>query len=174
MDWGGVVNGAGTTYVLDTNVFVEAYQRYYALDLCPGFWTSLEYHVGDGRVHSIDRVKAEIAPGDDLRVWVDQTPEGMFASTAAADVVARFADIMAWVQAGDFMEAAKAEFATIADGWLVAYAAINAHTVVTHEVIHPDARRRVPIPNICAKFGVQYANTFDMLRDCGIQFDWGP
>jgi len=25
-------------YILDANVFIEAYKRYYAFDLCPGFW----------------------------------------------------------------------------------------------------------------------------------------
>ena len=31
----------GKRYVLDANVFIEAHQRYYALDVCPGFWLAL-------------------------------------------------------------------------------------------------------------------------------------
>ena len=31
-------------FVLDTNIFIEAHRRYYAQDLCPGFWECLRYH----------------------------------------------------------------------------------------------------------------------------------
>lgn len=43
-------------YVLDANVFIEAARRYYAFDLAPRFWESLEHHAANGRVRSIDRV----------------------------------------------------------------------------------------------------------------------
>ena len=29
-------------YLLDTNVFIEAKNRYYAFDIAPGFWTWLD------------------------------------------------------------------------------------------------------------------------------------
>jgi len=29
-------------YLLDANVYIEAHQRYYGMDLCPGFWRWLE------------------------------------------------------------------------------------------------------------------------------------
>lgn len=32
---------APVVYALDTNVFIEAHRRYYALDLCPEFWECL-------------------------------------------------------------------------------------------------------------------------------------
>jgi hypothetical protein len=33
---------AGTEkYLLDSNVFIEAYRRYYSFDICPGFWDCL-------------------------------------------------------------------------------------------------------------------------------------
>ena len=38
----------GEVYLLDTNVFVEAYRRYYGLDLCPGFWDSLTHFCEEG------------------------------------------------------------------------------------------------------------------------------
>ena len=162
-----------TVFALDANVFIEAHRRYYAMDLCPGFWDCLEHHCGSERILSIDRVRAEIKDGDELARWVARAPTSLFASTADANVVRVFGDLMRWVQGHPgFMEAAKAEFARAADGWLVAFASVYGATVVTHEVFKANAQRRVPIPNICREFGVAYVNTFDMLRALEVRFGW--
>ncbi len=78
---------------------------------------------------------------------------------------------MGWVQAQDqFSDAAKADFAAGADGWLVAYARAKEHIVVTHEVLDPSIRRKVPIPNVCEAFNMEYRDTFEMLRQLGVRF----
>jgi hypothetical protein len=78
---------------------------------------------------------------------------------------------MTWVQAqNQFSPPAKADFANGADGWLVAYARAKGCVVVTQEVPAPDARRKVPIPNVCQAFDVPFVNTFEMLRALGVQF----
>jgi len=83
-------------------------------------------------------------------------------------VIAAFREIMTWVQSQDqFTPAAKTQFATCADGWLVAYARVHGGTVVTHERPSADAKNRVKIPNVCDAFTVPYANTYDMLRGLG-------
>ena len=43
--------GSDLQYILDANVFIEAYKRYYAFDLCPGFWRSIE-HCGCNRMNA--------------------------------------------------------------------------------------------------------------------------
>jgi hypothetical protein len=43
-------------------------------------------------------------------------------------------------------------------------------TVVTGEAANAAIRRRVPIPNVCDAFGVNWINTFDMLRALGAVF----
>ncbi len=78
---------------------------------------------------------------------------------------------MNWVYAQpQFTDAAKAEFASVADGWVLAYASGNGLVVVTHEQFAPDARRKVPIPNVCVEFDIEYMSTFEMLRDLGEKF----
>ena len=77
---------------------------------------------------------------------------------------------MTWVQGQDqFSDAAKADFARGADGWLVAYAKAKGCIVVTLETINLDIKRKVPIPNVCQAFGVQFVDTFEMLRRLGVQ-----
>jgi hypothetical protein len=163
------------TYVLDANVFIEAKRRYYALDLCPGFWDALLWHQVQGAIGSIDRVRAELLRGgDDLTDWVERTmPAVCFASTDSQDVVDRFGEIVAWVQAQpQFLPAAKAESARSADAWLIAYAKVTGRILVTHEVLAPGAQKNVPMPNVCEAFGVPYLDTFEMLRSLQTRFTW--
>lgn len=160
------------TYVLDANVFIEASRRYYAFDLAPRFWESLLQHAASGRVRSIDRVKQELERGkDELAKWIEDNFSDALGSTDKTNVIQSFSEIMTWVQAqSQFSEAAKADFANGADGWLVAYAKAQGGVVVTQEVPALDARRKVPIPNVCRAFNVPFVDTFEMLRRLGVQF----
>lgn len=72
----------------------------------------------------------------------------------------------------DFTDAAKAEFAGGADGWLVAYGAVHDLIVVTHETHQANQRRKVKVPNACEQFGVEWLDTFEMLRQLEVQFNW--
>lgn len=71
-----------------------------------------------------------------------------------------------------FLLDAKTDFAQGADGWLISFAKVHGHTVVTHETYNPYARRKVSIPNICQDFNVEYSDTFAMLRKLNIRFKW--
>ena len=162
-------------YVLDANVFIQAHRRWYTFDICPGFWLALLHHHKAGRIVSIDRVRKEIVAGDALADWAkDEAPSSLFASTADQAVASQFAAMMRWVQAqAQFRLEAKAEFAQEPDGWVAAYAKTHSdHVVVTHEEFSPDAKKRVPLPNVCRQFGVNYIDTFLMLKDLKVQFQF--
>lgn len=158
-------------YVLDANVFIQAHRRHYAFDICPGFWDLLVKQHSARTVCSIDKIREEIAAGqdgDELKKWVKnkQSLDGFFKGTEDREVLAAFRKMMSWVQNHlGFTSVAKAEFADSADSWLVAYAAANGLAVVTHEEFDDQVRKRVPIPNLCAQFGVDYLDTFQMLRE---------
>jgi Domain of unknown function (DUF4411) len=159
-------------FVLDTNVFIEAHQRYYPFDVCPGFWRALIHQHEAARVFSIDRVKKELNDGKDrLSDWAnDRAPKGFFKQTADRAVIECFQTMVTQVSGEDqYLEVAKRDFAAVADGWLVAYAKENGLTVVTQEVYDPGAKKKVPIPNLCELYGVQCINTFAMLRTLEIK-----
>ena len=79
---------------------------------------------------------------------------------------------MTWSQGqAQFTDAAKAEFASVADGWLVAYALAKGCVVVTLEQFDAKIRRRVKVPNACQAFGVKYVDTFQMMRELGVRVD---
>lgn len=160
-------------FLLDANVFIEAHRRYYALDLCPGFWECLSYHARQRRLSSIDRVQAEIRGSDALSRWVRGAPDELFVSSADPEVASTFKEMMTWVhQNSQFWLQAKSEFAVAADGWLAAYAKIHGAVVVTQEAASLNVKRRVPLPNVCDQFGVVTRDTFTMLRELEVRFDW--
>ena len=68
------------------------------------------------------------------------------------------------------MPYAKTEFASGADGWLIAYAKVNDCVLVTQEVLRPNVKNKVPIPNVCRAFSVPYIDTFEMIRALGIKW----
>lgn len=58
-------------FIIDTNVLIEAYQRYYSFDIAPIFWDSILKEIKNGNIIIIDRVANEIEKGDDkLKNWV--------------------------------------------------------------------------------------------------------
>jgi hypothetical protein len=44
--------------------------------------------------------------------------------------------------------------------------------VVTQETHEPNKQNNVKIPNACEQFGVQWADTFRMLRALEVKFAW--
>lgn len=160
-------------YILDANVFIEAANRYYAFDLVPAFWESLINHSNSGQVRSIDHVKNECSRlNNELTGWVEEQFNHAFESTDEPEIVQKYAEIMNWVDdQPQFTDAAKADFAMGADGWLIAFAIVNDYVLVTHEVYSKDGKNRVKIPNVCRAFNDKTCiNTFVMLRELGVQF----
>ena len=160
-------------YLLDANVFVEAKDRYYGFDICPGFWASLIAQNESKRVFSIDKIENELRGQDDqITTWMNsQASESFFKKTQDQAVVRKYGELVKWVYAQpQFSAGARDEFARAADGWVVAFAAVNGMIVVTHEQYRPDAKSRVLIPNVCVEFEVKYVNTFEMLHALNERF----
>ena len=158
--------------MLDANVFMAAWRDHYPIDLYPGFWQCLDRYSREGRLLSVDRVRAEILSPDDLIGWVNENWADSFVFSGETEVVDIFKEMQTWVQANrQYSPAARDEFARAADGWLAAYAKIHNAVVVTNEVFDPGIKRRVPIPNLCKQFNITYDSTVGMLRGLGVRFD---
>lgn len=81
-----------------------------------------------------------------------------------------YREIINWaVMQPQYTEAAKAEFASVADSWLIATAKTYNCVLVTHEVFDENIKRKIPIPNVCRNFNIPYMNTFDMLRKLNVK-----
>lgn len=154
-------------FLVDTNIFVDAHRRYYGFDIVPSFWESLDQQFLAGSLVSIKPVLDELKAGNDvLTNWVKSRPS--FFKDLDDATVQKMAKIASWVnqqvRQGDLTQAAASEFLSVADFYLVAFAAAHSLIVLTHEQPSPGAKKRVLIPNICDAFGVNYADTFTMMR----------
>ena len=58
------------TYLLDTNVFLQAKNLHYAFDFCPAFWDWLKQANNAGVVSSIEKVRDELVD-DDASQWAN-------------------------------------------------------------------------------------------------------
>lgn len=164
-----------SAYLIDSDVLITAKNRYYAFSICPGFWESILHAHRLEQVCSIDRVRQELlngSPDDDLVRWAQKSvPSDFFKSCGEPDVVDAFRGIMLWAQRhGRYTDAAKAKFASGADGWLVAYSLAHKTTVVTNEQPAPDSKKEIKLPDVCDTFSVNYADTFSMLQEIGIKY----
>ena len=156
-------------YVLDSNVFIEAAMRYYAFDLAPAFWGHLVTFGEAKRLCTIDRISDEIKGDGPLKSWMDGPFAAYIRGSGTAQALTHYAALMQWAQEQPFQDAAKTEFAAVADAWLVAYAKSVGGTVVTHETFDANCRRRVKIPNACHFLSVSVVDTFAMLRSFGVK-----
>lgn len=162
-------------YVLDANVFIGAHREYYSFDIVPSFWNTLIKLADKSKICSIDKIQHEIInPNEDdpdqLHEWTSEKFKDYFERTDALDVLQNYAKIQRWaINNSHFTDAAKDEFARKADAWLVAYSMSRGYTLVTHETYKPETKRRILIPVVCKEFGVNYVNTFEMLKKLEVQ-----
>lgn len=158
-------------YVIDANCFVEANQRFYRFDFCPGFWEWLLQQNAAGYLHSIMVIKKELQDGnDDLARWARQRNDGFFLPCDDAKTLECVKRLSEWANTADFTAQAKAEFMGSVDLRLVAYAMAHGHTIVTHERLNPHQRNKVKIPKACEYFNVPYTDLFDLLGKSGVEF----
>ena len=157
------------TYLIDSNVFIEAKNRHYEFDFCPAFWTWLVEGNLTGCVFSIDRVKRELVERDDeLANWTLGLDKGFFLSPTkqATDTLKTIGE---WADKQGFKPLAINKFMRGVDCYLVAQALAGGFEIVMHE-IYSLGRKRIKIPNACGAVGVKYLTPFDMLRREGARF----
>ncbi len=150
-------------YCLDSNIFIQAKNFYYDFAICPGFWDWLDQQTGI--VGSIVPVCEELTAGDDtLAVWAkDRKNTGFFEDIAENDVQEAFRAIAVYVT-NNYKEHNAGKFLDGADPWLIAYCQIYDCTLVTGEVLSPEAKK-VKLPNICEIFGVDWTDNFTILKN---------
>lgn len=152
-----------TKYLLDSNIFIEAKNRYYGFDFCPAFWEWLINQNGQGKVASVDKVEGELQAGaDDLSAWATERGRGFFLAPDDP-VMPALVRVSAWATGQNYRPAAVSTFLQVADYWLIGHALAHDFTIVTHE--RPsDGINQIKIPNVCIGLGLPCINPYEMLR----------
>ena len=159
-------------YVLDADVFIDAKNRYYKFDVCPGFWEWLIRKNRDGLVYSVQEVSNELQRiDDDLANWARERNDGFFLPPNPVTIHA-LETVATAVERMDYSEAAVNGFFNTADYHLVAEAYARKYNVVTCEV-RANSPRRVKIPNVCDELQITCIGPFDMLSAENARFILG-
>jgi hypothetical protein len=116
-----------------------------------------------------DRLALRLDGADELAEWV-RGRESFFLQPDEP-VVESLRQLTSWALTADppFAAAARAEFLSAGDSYLVAHAHAHQRIVVTHER-YAETVKKIKIPNACAGLGVEYMDLFEMLRAEGARF----
>lgn len=158
--------------LLDSNVLIEAKNRYYDFDLVPAFWAWIEDQAEAGEIASTDMIYDELKNGgDDLAAWVKARRDLIFhVSSSSEAVAAAVGKLGTWVQLENYKPHVLADFMDGADPFLVGASLDTGSILVTQETPAGASRKRVKIPDACLHLGVEYESTFEMMRALGARF----
>ncbi|MEX0685142.1 MAG: DUF4411 family protein [Balneolales bacterium] len=158
----------GITYILDANVLIEPWLKYYAPSFCTGYFQSLE-KLGDMRVIGIpEMVKREIAKTEDtLFKWLDQSSIPILQGTIHVQSALKS------IYAADPRNIKLTDTSrnrSMADPWVIAHALAEQATVVTKEekILIPDSKK-VKIPNVCEIMGITCIQDYEFIREVNIR-----
>lgn len=120
-------------YLLDSNTFIEAKNKYYRPTIFCEYWRWLSDSYKEFKVASIESVKDELKEGNDyLSQWV-ATNNFFFLPVSDSETQHNFTQIINSIMSeSGYKQAACDDFIRRADPWLIAKAMTLKATVVTH------------------------------------------
>ena len=160
-------------FAIDTNILVSCHRQIYPFDMAPAFWRQLT-EKGGQKVILIDKVREEILRNDDkLSDWLKENGDSFtIKKVDTLPVIQCYSKIITVIKRNEkYKESAKADFASVADSWLCAYAMAYDEVIVTSEKYEPEIKKKIKIPNVCKEFNLQYISLLQFMRELDIRFD---
>lgn len=156
-------------YLLDTNIFITA-KNELPMDVYPSFWQALSQLAANGSFRSIKKVEDEIRKGkDELVDWIDNYIPKDFFIAENANTLSALSTVAQWATMNRvYSPAAKVEFASVADSWIIAEALSQSVTIITLETPDPFCKKRVKIPDVCNGVGVKFCDLNAAFRKLGV------
>lgn len=160
-------------YLIDACCLIEAQDRYFPFDICPGFWDWLDQQNKSSVVYSIDRIYLELVDrGDDIANWAKQRSTSFFLPSDNS-ITLSMRTISTWLVSASatgspFTRPAVNKFMGSADPFLIAHALANRHTLVTEETANQSNQTsKVKIPTVCQHFNIPCITLHEALRATG-------
>lgn len=162
-------------YLIDTNIFIESAYRFYAFDICPGFWEFLDKSSDSNYIKSIIKVYEELQPDkEELTNFIEKLKDKEFFLDIENITVASYTKISKTLQEIGYYEDAIRNFSSVADYFLIALAYQESYTIVTHEAKSgSNTKSQIKIPNVCEKLTIECIDISDFLRREKVRFILG-
>ena len=150
-------------YCLDTNIFIEPWNRFYSTKFTKGYWETLADLAQKDILFSTDEVKKEIEKiDDDLLKWIKN--KNFFKSPDEA-VQKQVTEILK--KYPNLIDNSKGR--SMADPWVIAHAKSRNAVVVTLE---QKSRKsgQVKIPDVCSQEKIECIDIYDLIQHLKIEF----
>ena len=157
-------------YLLDTNIFINFYDRYYRMNLFPTFWKKL-VTILNSCVEIPEIILSETYQSPEFKEWIGKHFQKTLLDHRAFSQ--DWLQVLHHIQNSSFYkdEALSLEKGwandKIADPWLIAIAKSQGFTIVTEELRNPSLNAKNPsknakIPDVCDQLGIRCIsmNTF--------------
>lgn len=146
-------------YSVDTSAFLDAWTRYYPLDVFPTIWSQMDRAARDGTLFACDEVLRELGKKDDgAHDWMKARPEMVV--SLDAEIEAHVREIMDRYRR--LVDSKKGRSG--GDPFVIAVARAKGLTVITGE----NATRKIEaprIPDVCDDLGLRWARMLDFFRE---------
>lgn len=150
-------------YLLDSNIYINFYDRYYRMTFFPTFWMRL-VNILNSKVVIPDIVVSETYQDENFSKWLkdnykgDYLKHGEFAQSWSE--VINYVDSCGYYKSEAIMSDRGWGNVRIADPWLIAIAKEKGYTIVTDEIKNPNLNLKNPsksvkIPDVCHGMGVR-------------------
>jgi predicted nucleic acid-binding protein len=151
-------------YCLDTNVLIQAWQKYYSPKFCPDYWSVLSEMGNQGKIFIPQMVNEEILrTDDDLSKWLRTS------KIAVLKIDSNVTNFLKTIYAADpthknLVDNTKQR--SLADPWVIAHAINENATVVTkEEKITATNTNKIKIPNVCDNMGILWRYVLSIVSE---------
>ncbi len=158
-----------STYCLDANVLIQAWQKYYSPRFCWDYWKILSKLGREKRLFLPQSVYEEITRvDDDLTEWLKNSK--IPTHRVDGTVIACWADIIDKDPTHKYL-VDNVKYRSLADPWVIAHAMKEKACVVTkEEKITVINSPKIKIPNVCENMGIRWINDFQLVEELKIVF----
>ena len=148
-------------YCLDTNVFIEPWNRYYSPKFTKGYWSILHQLTKKEVIFSPMEVKRELEKvSDELSQWIKNKA---FFKEPNEQIQVYLKQIMK--KYPRLVDATRGR--SIADPWVIAHAQLENAVVVTTEQPAP---KKTKIPDVCSEENILCIDIHDFVEELNIEF----
>lgn len=158
-------------YCLDTNVLIQAWQKYYSPKLCSDYWEILNNLGEQEKIFVPEEVYTEITKtDDDLSKWLKKSKLPIYNKTEK--VIECWKEILNSNPNHQFL-VDNTRNRSLADPWVIAHAMNEKSCIVTKEDKTTAANakpNKIKIPDVCENIGVRWINDFQFVEEMNIRF----
>jgi len=157
-------------YCLDTNFFIEGWNKYYSPDFCSSYWDTLDILAHEGSIFITHEVKKEIDKVDDsLKKWLKGRD---YLIKEIDENVQKCIRILYSSNPNHKYLANDMKNRSLADPWVIAHAMAENAIVVSKEFLSTSSnKQKIKIPDVCKNMNIECIDDFEFIRRINLKFD---